>query len=177
MHVQQDKSSFPPIHAHASRAYRNGLAFFDVTASAFVRATPRQAWAVLTDYGRLAGFVPDLRESREVSRDGCTVIIEQRSQTGFLFVSQSVRMILRVEETPQSAIDVSLVEGDMLHYAAHWALTPATMNGNSGTRVDFHCAMEPAFFVPPLFGRPLIQAYVARMLQAVMAEIERRGMH
>lgn len=177
MHAQQHHSAFTHVHAHANRVHRNGQAFFEVTASTVVRATPRQAWDTLTDYDHLAGFVPDLRESKLVSRNGRIAVVEQRSQAGFLFVSQSVHMRLRVEETPLSAIDVTLIEGDMRHYAAHWKLAAESTVGIPGTRVDFHCAIEPDFFVPPLIGRPIVQAYVTKMLEAVMAEIERRGMH
>lgn len=177
MRAQQNHPAFRHIHAHANRVHGNGQAFFEVTASAVVRATPQQAWDTLTDYDRLPAFVPDLRASKLVSRNGRIVMVEQRSHAGFLFVTQSVRMRLRVEETPLSAIDVTLVEGNMQHYAAHWKLAAEATDGIPGTRVDFHCAIEPDFFVPPLLGRPIVQAYVTKMLEAVMAEIERRGMH
>lgn len=176
MHAPQHVS-FPHVQAHASRVRRDGATFFEVNATAFTRAAPQQAWAVLTDYDRLADFVPDLLESRVVSRHATEAIVEQHSAPGFLFVSQSIRLRLRVVEQPVTEIDVALIEGDMQHYAAHWALEPERLGGIDGTRVSFRGAMEPDFFVPPLVGRPIVQAQVRKMVEAVMVEIERRSMH
>jgi len=176
MHAPQHLSSHH-VQAHASRVRRDGMAFFELDASAFIRATPQQAWAVLTDYDRLAEFVPDLLESRVVSRNATEAVVEQHSAPGFLFVSQSIRLRLRVVEQPLAAIDVALIEGDMQHYAAQWTLAPERLGGIDGTRVSFRGAMEPDFFVPPLVGRPVVQAQVRKMVEAVMAEIERRSMH
>jgi ribosome-associated toxin RatA of RatAB toxin-antitoxin module len=176
MHAHDRLPSYV-VDANASRISKNGRSFFEVTASAFVRATPRQTWAVLTDYERLPEFVSDLIASRVVSRDAHDVVVEQRSKTGFLFLSQRICMLIRIEEQPYSAIDVTLIEGDMRHYAAHWMLTPATQDGMTGTRVQFTGALEPSLPLLPLFGRALVQTKVQKMVEAVVAEIERRSAH
>ena len=176
MHAQENLRH-SSVQAHASRISRNGQTFFDVSAAGFVRVTPAQAWRVLTDYERLPEFVPDLVASKVMSRTAQEIIVEQLSEAGFLFVSQHIRMVIRIREQPYSAIDVSLVSGDMKHYAAHWALEAATLDGIDGTHIAFTGQMEPDFFVPPLLGRSIVQANVKNMVQAVVAEIERRGAH
>lgn len=176
MHAPHERT-FPLIDAHASRVHRNGQQFFEVTASALTHATPPQAWSVLTDYGHLDEFVPELRASAVLSRNGREAIVEQRSESGFLFVSHAIHLVLRVTEEPFSAIDVTLVEGDMRHYAVRWELAPAMVHGEQGTRIAFSGAMEPDFFIPPLVGRPIVQAHIRKMLEAVMAEIARRSRH
>ena len=176
MHAQEHPQR-QVVQANAHRISRDGQTFFDVSATGFVRVTPEQAWRVLTDYERLPEFVPDLVASKIVSRNAQEIIVEQLSEAGFLFVSQRIHMVIRIHEQPYSAIDVSLVSGDMKHYAAHWKLDAATMDGMDGTRVTFTGEMEPDFFVPPLFGRSIVQANVKNMVQAVVAEIERRGAH
>lgn len=164
-----------PVEVHIERVSRDGESFFDVHAVAFVRAPPQQAWRVLTDYERLPDFIPDLVVSRVVSRTPGEILLEQQSRSGFLFLTQSVHMLVRVEEAPPATIDVTLVSGDMRRYSGHWELLPLTQGGAEGTRVSFFGTMEPDFYVPTLIAQPIVLANVRRMVESVAAEIERRG--
>jgi ribosome-associated toxin RatA of RatAB toxin-antitoxin module len=163
------------VEVAVKQLMKNEHPMFEVNATGFVRATQQQAWQVLTDYGRLHEFVPDLRSSALLSRDGHEAIVEQRSQSGFLFLSQTIHMIVRVKEQPYSVIDVALVSGDMRDYSAHWELLPSAQNGIGGTHVTFEGMMEPAFFVPPVIGKSIVQVNVKRMVEAVVSEIEKRS--
>lgn len=171
-HAQENAA--PPVQARVERISRDGESYFDVAAVAFVRATQQQAWRVLTDYERLPGFIPDLVLSRVVSRTPKEILLEQQSKSGFLFLSQSVHLLVRVEEHPISTVDVTLVSGDMRRYSGHWELLPVTQGGVDGTRVTFLGTMEPDFYVPSLIARPIILANVKRMVESVVMEIERR---
>ncbi|HYD60350.1 MAG TPA: SRPBCC family protein [Noviherbaspirillum sp.] len=173
------QESFSPdsVQANANRVVRNGEPLFEVTAIGFVRATPKQAWSVLTDYERLADFVPDLISARLLSRSGNVARIENRSRAGFLLLSQVIRVVLQIEEDPYSTIDVALIEGDMKRYDTHWDLEPVSVHGRRGTRITFSGVLEPDFPVPPLFGRSILQSSLQKTLEAVVAEIERRNMH
>lgn len=166
-----------PVQANANRVIRNGQPLFEMTAIGFVRATPEQAWRILTNYDRLPEFVPDLLSIRLLSRSGNVARIEQKSSAGVLFVSHTIRMVLQVEEAPFATIDVALVEGDMKRYDTHWDLEPEGIDGAAGTRITFSGVMEPDFFVPPLVGRAMVQTSLKNTLAAVVAEIERRNAH
>ncbi len=172
MHAQE-RLRHDSIHANATRVVRNGEPFFEVKAVGVVRATPQQAWVVLTDYDRLPEFIPDLLTVKVLSRSGNTVRIEQRSSAGFLFVWHTIRMELNVEESPSSAIHVTLVDGDMHRYDTHWTMEPLAQ----GTRITFSGVMEPRFPVPPLVGAAIVEANLKRTVEAVVAEIERRTAH
>ena len=150
------------------------MSYFELDASSFVRASPQHVWNVLTDYESLPGFVPDLLSSKVLSREGNHVLLEQRSRTGFLFISQTVRLVLDVEEKPIGAIDIHLVSGDMRHYDAHWEIMPATEGGERGTRIRYTGTVAPLFFVPGIIGKPVIQSSLLKTVDAVVAEIERR---
>jgi ribosome-associated toxin RatA of RatAB toxin-antitoxin module len=163
------------VEVSVKQLMKNEQPMFEVNATGFVRATQQQAWQVLTDYERLHEFVPDLRSSALLSRDGHEVVVEQRSQSGFLFLSQTIHMIVRVKEQPYSVIDVALISGDMRDYSAHWELLPSAQNGIDGTHVTFEGMMEPAFFVPPVIGKSIVQVNVKRMVEAVVSEIEKRS--
>ncbi len=176
MHAQE-RFGHSAVHADAHRIHRDGETMFEVEASGVVRASPQHAWRVLTDYERLPMFVPDLVESKLISRNGNEAVIEQRSQTGFLFFTLPVRMKLHIEERPMSTIKVALLSGDMKHYTAHWDLEPFSQDGVKGTRIHFASTLEPNFFLPPLIGTAAVQMNVRKMVEAVTSEIERSSAH
>jgi ribosome-associated toxin RatA of RatAB toxin-antitoxin module len=165
------------VEVTVKKLMKNGQPMFEVNAAGFVRATQRQAWQVLTDYGRLQEFVPDLQSSALLSREGDEAIVEQHSEAGFFFLSQSIHLVVRVKEQPYSIIDVGLISGDMRGYSAHWELAPSAQSGTDGTHITFQGMMEPAFFVPPLIGKSIVQVNVRRMVEAVLSEIEKRSIN
>jgi ribosome-associated toxin RatA of RatAB toxin-antitoxin module len=148
-------------------------AAIEVHSEGFACAAPRRAWQVLTDYERLAEFVPNLTSSTVLSRQGRDAVVEQYGSGGFLFVRREIHMVLRVTEQPFSAIEVTRISGNMRRYEARWSLAPARENHCDGTRIAYACSMEPDFFVPPIVGPAMAQADIDKMLQAVLAEIER----
>jgi ribosome-associated toxin RatA of RatAB toxin-antitoxin module len=170
-------SSSSTVRAHADRGRRSGHAFFTLQASGFARALPQQAWRVLTDYERLPEFIPDLQSSTVLSRHGETTLIEQRSTAGFLFFSQPIHIVVQAVEHPYSSIELMLVSGDLRRYEARWELAPHLQQGWQGTRVNYAGMMEPDFPVPPLIGTGIVRANVQKMMEATLAEIERRGAH
>jgi ribosome-associated toxin RatA of RatAB toxin-antitoxin module len=176
MHAEPLSPS-PVVEANADRVHRDGQSFFSIQASGFVLAAPQQAWRVLTDYDRLAEFVPDLLSSRLITRSAHQAVVEQRSEAGFLFISHSIHLVVRITEQPFSSIDVALVSGNMQRYTAHWQLAPATRDGVQGTLISYAGTMEPDFFVPPLVGESAVQANVRKMVAAVVKEIDRRSAH
>lgn len=143
----------------------------EVHAEGYAHAAPLQVWRVLTDYGRLAEFVPHLESSLVVSRSGTDAVIEQVGSGGFLLVQQQIHLRLRVREKPHSAIAIHLISGNMDSYEADWHLAEEA----GGTRVRYRALLQPDFFVPPVVGPALIQKNIDLMMQAVLEEIERRA--
>lgn len=171
---QAQPGQFDKPEVTVKHLIKNEHSMFEVNATGFVRAPQQHAWHVLTDYDRLHEFVPDLQTSTLLSRNGQEAIVEQHSEAGFLFLSQTVHLVVRVTEQPYSNIDVALVAGDMRSYSAHWELAPSVENGIEGTRILFSGVMEPDFFVPPLIGKSIVQVNVTRMVEAVLSEIGKR---
>lgn len=152
--------------------HEKGRALFEIQVNGLVQATPQQTWSVLTDYGRLPEFVPNLLSSKLLSRSNTQVTLEQQGYAGFLFMRQKIHLVVRVTEHPFSALDVALVSGNMKHYASRWELQPMDQGG--GTRIAYRGSLEPDFYVPLLLGRAMLQLDVQNMLAAVVAEVERR---
>lgn len=168
---EQEEAEHGGIEVTVSRMQQDEQAFFEVQASGFVRRTQKKAWQVLTDYDRLHAFVPNLLSSRVLERNDAQAVIEMNGRVGFFIMTRTIHLVVMAAERPFSAIDITLIDGDMKHYATHWELAPLTRNGASGTRINYSAQLEPVFFVPPLFGAALLRADVKQMLEAVITEI------
>lgn len=145
---------------------------YRIASSGTVAAAPATVWRTLTDYDRLAEFVPDLDSARVVSRNGDKVVVEQLGKASFLFFSQPIGLVVQVHEQAPDRIDIGLVEGNMKVYRASWELTP--LPGAAGTKVVYKAAIEPAFYVPAMVGTALVRKDIARMMGAVLSRMERR---
>ncbi len=149
----------------------DGGKMFQIVSSGTVAANPAAVWRILTDYNRMADYVPDMKSARVVSRNGDKVIIEQRGAARFLFFSRDIHLIVQVHEQAPNKIDVSLIDGDMKVYRCSWELTPIAATG--GTRVLYNATIEPKFYVPGMVGASLVRKDVAKMMAAVLLRLDR----
>lgn len=167
-----DPSAAPsPIQIDVRRSKGEAYPVFTVTAGMTVNAPIERAWQVLTDYDHLADFIPNLTSSRSIARNGRTSIVSQEGFGQFLFIKQQIHLLVRVEETPRSAIAVTMVKGNMHEYRADWALTAVDAGT---TRIDYSATIAPMFYVPSLFGAALMKSDLRAMLSAVAKEMASR---
>ncbi|EEF24808.1 conserved hypothetical protein [Ricinus communis] len=71
-----------------------------------------------------------------------------------------------------SSIDISLISGDMKHYESRWELVPVPETG--GTKIIYHGKLLPNFYVPSLLGSKMVRSDIERMMNAVLARLDRR---
>jgi ribosome-associated toxin RatA of RatAB toxin-antitoxin module len=161
----------PAVDVSVERVEADGGRVYQVSARGDVAAAPAAVWRILTDYDRMAEFVPDLHSARVLSRSGDKAVVEQLGVAHFLFFRRAIRLVVQVHEQPISQIDISLVDGDMSVYNCTWKLVPVPETG--GTRVLYSGALAPKFYVPGMFGANLIRADIARMMAAVLARLDR----
>src|ERR1039457_5495247 len=102
----QDAGQVAGTEIAVQRVRQEGSTFYQVNAKAFARAGPQVVWKVLTNYDRLTEFVPNLESSKILSRNGQEAIVEQDGRAGFLFITHSIHMVMRVVEQPISVIDI-----------------------------------------------------------------------
>jgi ribosome-associated toxin RatA of RatAB toxin-antitoxin module len=144
---------------------------YRIASNGTVAAAPDVVWRILTDYKRLADYVPDLKSARVVSRSGDKVIVEQVGAARFLFFSQAIRLLVQVHEQAPNRIDISLIDGDLKIYRASWELS--ALAGTGGTRVVYKAAIAPKFYVPALIGESVVKQDIARMMAAVLLRLDR----
>ena len=163
----------PAVDVSVERVDSDGDRVYQVSARGDVAAAPAAVWRILTDYDRMAEFVPGLHNARVLARSGDQAIVEQRGVAHFLFFRREIRLLVQVRERPMSQIDISLVDGDMLVYNCTRRLIPLLDTG--GTRIVYSGALAPKFYVPAMLGANLIRADIAKMMAAVLARLDRPG--
>ncbi|HMH16945.1 MAG TPA: SRPBCC family protein [Burkholderiales bacterium] len=154
------------IEAHVERQGE----FIVCDASVLMQVDPRIAWDVLSDYNGLARFIPDMKSSRVVSRDGNRVLVEQKGAFGFFFYRQAVDVTLEVLEQPPLRIDAHRIAGNIKALETRYELGVS----DAGVKLTYTGRFIPDFSVPPLFGMPMVRRIVERRFRAMAEEIERR---
>ena len=144
--------------------------YIKVNASVLMRVDARIAWEVLSDYDHLARFIPDMKISRVVSRDGNRVLVEQKGEFGFFFYRQPVDVMLEVVEDPRRRIDARRISGNIRDLQTRYDLEAS----DAGVKLDYTGRFIPEFSVPPLFGLPMVRRIVERRFRAMVEEIVRR---
>jgi len=152
------------------RVDRNGEALL-VEASAEFEGTIPRAWQVLTDYGRFAEFVPDVSVSRVVSREGNQVLVEQKGEARFLFVSLPIDVRLVVTEHPYERIVSRAVAGNFREMLGAYRLEA----GQGRVLLRYSGRLVPDFFVPPLIGALVLRRNVETTFRALVDEMERQN--
>jgi hypothetical protein len=149
---------------------RSGEAF-QVEASAEFDGTVARTWQVLTDYGRLAEFIPDLQSSRVVSRSGNEAVVEQKGEARVLFFSFPIDLRLAVTEHPYERVSSRAVSGNFREMRGTYSLEA----GQGRILLRYAGRMVPDFFVPPLIGTLALKHNVEESFRALVDEIERRN--
>src|SRR5690349_286713 len=91
------------------------------------------AWAVLTDYEHIGGFVRAVRTSTLEHRDGRLLLRQEAVGSLFVF-HRRVHVLLEIHETPGHRIDFHDVSGEDFHsYVGAWQIAP----DSAGTRVVY----------------------------------------
>ncbi len=151
------------------RTARDGE-FVTVSASAVMRVDPRVAWAVLSDYDHLSRFIPDMKTSRIVSRDGNRLRVEQTGDVGFFFYKEPVNVVLEVNEEPPHRITARSIEGNIKGLETRYDLDASA----AGVKLDYTGRFVPLFAIPPIIGMPLVNRLIERRFRAMVEEIQRR---
>ena len=142
---------------------------FEVRATAEIDVEVESAWKVLTDYDRLAEFIPGMLESRVVSRDGSKVIVDQRGETSLLFLTFPMKIRLEVEEQPFERIVSTAIAGNFKDLHGVYVLEPT----NTGMLLRYEGRFTPDFGFPPMLGTLIVRHTVERRFGAMVKEIEK----
>jgi carbon monoxide dehydrogenase subunit G len=161
----------PPAAAQAIslETYRQGDAI-NVFAEVLVDVDPKLAWDVLSDYDHLAQFIPDMSVSRVLSREGNTVIVEQKGEFGVLFFHQPIDLRLQIVEVPHTSIVAHAVGGSFREMSGRYDLDET----GGRVRISYAGRFVPGFSLPAFLGIIGVRHTAATQLTALVDEILRR---
>ena len=143
----------------------------DVQATAVLNADAATAWHVLTDYDRYAEFIPDLRSSRIVSRQGAIVTVEQSGDAALWQLRIPIAITFEITESPPDKLHSRAVAGSLRTLASSYALTTTA----NGVRLDYVGHIAPGWEFFGEIEQAVVQQNIARQFQALADEIERAG--
>lgn len=151
-------------------ATRRGSAV-EVNCRATLQAPPALIWETLTDYDRLAQFIPGMHASRVVEQRGATAVVEQSGEARFLFVSFPIEVTVATTARPPHAIDVQVLKGNLKRLDGGYRIEPLP---GGRTELRWSGLIEPAASLPPLIGVLLMRANIEDQFLGMVKEIERR---
>ena len=147
---------------------QGGEVFVDV--SFHVRATPQQAWEVMTDYDHATDFISKLEKSVILKRTDDTLLVSQKGRMGYGPFSVVLETVTEIHLTPYVEMRSHLISGNMKKGEA----TTRFIADADGTRIVYHLESIPDFWMPPLVGRVMVELEARGRFRQLIAEILRR---
>lgn len=142
----------------------------EVVCRALLDAPLELVWQTLTDYGRLAEFIPGMRRSRLIERHGAVAVVEQTGEAGFLFLRFPIEVTLASTERPPYELDVSMLKGNLKRLDGAYRITP---QGGGKLLLTWTGTVE-ALSMPPLLGELVMRSNIADQFRGMVREIDRR---
>ncbi|MEO5658223.1 MAG: SRPBCC family protein [Polaromonas sp.] len=154
------------------RARRQGDAV-QVQAQATVKAPHELIWKTLTDYDRMAEFVPGISQSRVLERHGARTLVEQVGTARLWLFRYTIDVVVETTEQPPQAIGIRLVSGNLKQLDGGYELEKVDGRDDEFL-LRWSGVIEPATVVPLVIAVPLMRASIAEQFSGMVREIERR---
>ena len=104
-----------------------------------------QVWQLITNYDKLAEFIPNLIHCHQINQTETSKQVEFIGQCQILHVQLSIRLILNVIESHPYSIKTQMIEGDLRSYQAHWHLA---QNQDGTTVLSYQAEIIPKLGMP-----------------------------
>ncbi len=128
-------------------------------------------WNVLTDYDHLSDFIPNLANSRLLSRDGNKVHLQQEGSQQFLGLKFSASVDLELEEFgPEGLLKFKMKKGDFRRFEGTWCLRSMPNN----TALLYELTVQGCLGMPIRLIEQRLRDDLTSNLKAVEAEARRR---
>ncbi|MCP9886509.1 SRPBCC family protein [Cyanobium sp. ATX 6A2] len=132
---------------------------------------PERIWSVLTDYGNLDRFIPNLVSSRQLWRRGNRVALEQVGSQQFCGLRFSARVELELEEDPDAGeLRFQMLRGDFRRFEGTWRVDRDEIS----TRLLYELTVQGKPGMPIGLIEQRLQQDLASNLRGVQQEANRR---
>lgn len=132
-----------------------------ILASVVIPQPVERVWQVITDYEKLADFIPSLTTSKLIpNSEGCTRL-EQVGAQCFLRVKFCARVVLDMSESFPHEVGFLMREGDFKRFEGAWRLEPT----EKGTKLSYELLVKaPAAMPATLIERHLRNNLISNLL-------------
>ncbi|KAF5189335.1 Start-like domain-containing protein [Thalictrum thalictroides] len=149
-----------------------------IKATVLVYADIESVWNALTDYERLAEFIPNLTSSGKIP---CPhpgrIWLEQRGLQQALYWHIEARVVLDLQEFPDSdngrELHFSMVDGDFKKFEGKWSMKPGKRS--STTTLSYEVSVIPRFNFPAIFLERIIRSDLPVNLKALARRAEKNS--
>ncbi len=147
------------------------LAGIRIYATSTVNADARVLWATLTDYNKLASFVPGMTLSRQLGSPKPGIkIVEQQGEGGLVSLVIPDHVVFEVEEKPYRLITFRTAVGRGKLMQGEWVI-----NGQkSPVELVYRALVVPLLPPPPMLTDGYVQDEIRIRMDALGREAERR---
>lgn len=136
-----------------------------VSESIEIKATPKQCYAVITDYKNYPEFLKELDAIEVKSKKGNTAEVTYQ-----INLIKKIRYTLKMTGKPHERVEWSFVEGDVMKdNHGYWEFEEIK---KGVTRATYHVDITFGLFVPSLITKKLIGSNLPSMLKAYKERIE-----
>ncbi len=146
-------------------------------ARVLVTASPDAVWRVLTDYGNLYKFIPNMSSSKILENRGDRKVIEQVDSRQVFLVPIVSRTKLAITETNRRQIDFRLIDGDLAKMEGYWKIEPvSTVPRRPPTQVliTYSINAQPNGSTPADAFYSIFKDALGDTLQAIKKEVKNR---
>lgn len=133
---------------------------YEIHADIRLAAPPGDVRYVITDFNHLTRITGAIRESRLLAHPAPERWqVYTRTKACVLIFCRNIKEVQEVHETPDGTIVVEAVpdESNVRSSITTWRVSPEP----GGTRLRWHMAIRPEFWVPPLIG-PIMLRHALR---------------
>jgi ribosome-associated toxin RatA of RatAB toxin-antitoxin module len=162
--------SAPDVRAEITVETQRREDALEVVCRALIEAPVELVWQTLTDYNRLAEFIPGMTNSRVLSRSGAVAVVEQIGAARFLFVSVPIEVTIASTERPPHVIEAKMTKGNLKRLEGAYRIEPLA---EGRVRLSWAGLIE-AESAPPLIGDLLMRSAIEDQFRGMVQEIERR---
>jgi ribosome-associated toxin RatA of RatAB toxin-antitoxin module len=128
------------------------------------------AFDVLSDVDHMVDWVPNLRQSRVLRREGNVAIIEQVGLAQFGFLSFTFTTERRLELERPVSIRATQIRGDARRYNSFLRFEP----DGAGTRIQYHAEFEPGILAGLVLDAEFFEHEIREQFTAMIREMVRR---
>ena len=147
----------------------DGVVYVEI--ETIIQAPHDLIWATLTDYNRLAEYIPGMNSSRLLRYEGKVAFVEQHGVSELFFLKIPVDVIVKSIERKPYHIDIELVSGNFDHLSGGYHLA---RSGEHLWTLSWTGYLDPSLPIPNFIAQSFIRKSIKNQFLGIIAEIEKQ---